>query len=138
MGWTSPKTYGTEVATSDDMNTYVRDNTDYLYDYKPQVEDWVGGSDTTVAQLNQRLESGTADVPISQSTAGSLTISFNTAFGSAPRVLAAICNYGSTVYGAHTTFAVNVGTGGFDLRVSKQTSGTVTTNIPASWLAIGA
>ena len=32
MAWTTPKTWTSEVLTSDDMNTYLSDNTQYLYD----------------------------------------------------------------------------------------------------------
>ena len=32
MPWTTPKTWISEVLTSDDMNTYLSDNTQYLYD----------------------------------------------------------------------------------------------------------
>lgn len=32
MAWTTPKTWGTEVLTSSDMNTYVSDNLTYLED----------------------------------------------------------------------------------------------------------
>ena len=31
MTWTSPKTWGSEILTSSDMNTYIRDNELYLY-----------------------------------------------------------------------------------------------------------
>lgn len=32
MAWTTPKTWVSEVLTSNDMNTYLSDNTQYLYD----------------------------------------------------------------------------------------------------------
>jgi len=32
MAWTAPKTWVSEVLTSNDMNTYLSDNTQYLYD----------------------------------------------------------------------------------------------------------
>lgn len=32
MAWTTPKTWTSEVLTSNDMNTYLSDNTQYLYD----------------------------------------------------------------------------------------------------------
>lgn len=32
MPWTTPKTWVSEVLTSDDMNTYLSDNTQFLYD----------------------------------------------------------------------------------------------------------
>lgn len=40
MAWTTPKTWTSEVLTSNDMNTYLSDNTQYLYDevtYSPAV-----------------------------------------------------------------------------------------------------
>lgn len=32
MAWTTPKTWTSEVLTSNDMNTYLSDNTQFLYD----------------------------------------------------------------------------------------------------------
>lgn len=32
MAWTTPKTWISEILTSNDMNTYLTDNTQYLYD----------------------------------------------------------------------------------------------------------
>lgn len=47
MAWTTPKTWISEVLTSDDMNTYLSDNTQYLYDeitYTPGEYTYTRGS----------------------------------------------------------------------------------------------
>jgi len=49
MAWTTPKTWTSEVLTSDDMNTYLSDNTQYLYDeitYTPGEYTYTRGTAT--------------------------------------------------------------------------------------------
>ena len=49
MAWTTPKTWTSEVLTSEDMNTYLSDNTQYLYDevtYTPGKYKYTRGSTT--------------------------------------------------------------------------------------------
>ena len=49
MAWTTPKTWTSEVLTSNDMNTYLSDNTQYLYDevtYTPGEYTYTRGTAT--------------------------------------------------------------------------------------------
>lgn len=130
MAWTATKSWGTEVLTSADMNTYVSGNTEYNYDNKPQANQWINNG-TSVAQLNQRIESGTARVTYSTSKFGSTLVTFNTAYGTAPRVLVTDAQLG--VYGCVKL----VGTGNCVVHSSIEV-GTYTGTSIVNWIAIGA
>ena len=132
MAWTTTKTWsGSEVLTAPDINTYVSDNTDYLYDYKAASENF-NNNGTNVAQLNQRIESGIGYVAVTTGNLGSMTVTFNAAFGTAPRVVAS--SYTSYVNSANVK---DVGTGSFELDIFR-TTGTATGTFGAYWVAIGA
>lgn len=133
MAWSAPKTWaGTEVLTSADMNTYVRDNLDYLFDSTPISTGWMNQG-TLVSQSNQRIESGTKYVAIANTTYGSAAVTFNTAFGTAPRVVMTECNLGNA-----NCRALTVGTGGFTGYVFNGSGGTTTGSAIFNWMAIGA
>jgi len=58
MPWTTPKTWISEVLTSDDMNTYLSDNTQYLYDevtYSPAEYTYTRGSGTDYTTTSTSL-----------------------------------------------------------------------------------
>lgn len=132
MGWTTPKTWtGSEVLTSGDMNTYVGSNTKDLYDNKPIANQWMNQG-TSVAQLNQRIESGYRWTVQANTANGSAAVLFNAAFGSAPRV---VC---SALAANRSAVAASVGTGGFTLYTYVSSGGTYTGTIEANWIAIGA
>lgn len=136
MTYTTPKTWGgSEVLTSGDMNTYVGSNVDYLYDNKPEANQFKAVG-TNVSQANQRLESGVETIALSTGSLGSIAFTFNTAYGTAPRMFATV---GSTA-GANNAFWAGVdtvGTGGGKLWV-RSAGGTTTSTLYINWLAIGA
>jgi hypothetical protein len=131
MAFTTPKTWaGTEVLTSADMNTYVRDNIDYLFDSCPTSTGWMNHG-TLVAQSNQRIESGTHYLGLTTATYGSDTVSFNAAFGTAPRVFVTENNLGLAGHGRA------VGTGSFKIYGIVCGAGTASGSAYLSWMAIG-
>lgn len=132
MAWTSPKTWsGSEVLTSADMNAQCSGNIDYLYDNFALSNQFINGTNN-VAQANQRIESGIAWVAGTTTSYGSMVVTFNTAFGTAPRV---ICTTTDS-YGEFATSA-SVGTGSF-LLYSYRPTGTRTGTWKSHWIAIGA
>ena len=138
MAWTSMKAWsGSEVLTSADQNTYVGSNIQYVYDNKPEANQWIGGT-VNVAQENQRIESGTAEVTFTTAQSGVVEVTFNTAFGSAPRVTGAAAHTGTVAYNTLNFAANTVGTGGFNASLYKVTTGTITGSRPFTWIAIGA
>lgn len=135
MAWTTVKNWaGSEVLTSADLDTYLSDNTDYLYDNCPATTGFLGGINGTTwtDQLNQRIESGTTYIPMTTAAYGSATVTFNTAYGTGPRVVTDPGN----IY--VRSMAVSVGTGGFTMYAMAGTGGTVTGSIYPTWQAIGA
>ena len=137
MAWTSMKAWsGSEVLTSADQNTYVGSNIQYCYDNKPEANQWINGT-TNVAQENRRIESGVASKGswLNQASAGSVAVTFNTAFGSAPQVVATL---EAVIPHQYSVSVRDVGTGQFLLYLGKITAGTTTANGSAYWIAIGA
>ena len=132
MAWTSVKDWGAgEVLTAEDMDTYVSDNTDYLYDYKPTSEQWINNG-TSVAQLNQRIESGTGFAYFNKSSLEYVPITYNTAFGTAPRIVATGLTTGLMC------ICTNNGTGVGTMQIRIITGGTVQGSQYFNWMAIGA
>ena len=137
MGWTNPKSWaGSEVLTSGDMNTYVGSNIDYLYDNFLLSNQWKGGT-VNVTQNNQRVETGTCEASCTTTNYGSVAVTFNTAFGSIPRVFAT-CSGSATEIQYYVATGVAVGTAGFKAFWFRATAGTETTTHPIHWMAIGA
>jgi hypothetical protein len=132
MAWTNPKTWTTEVLTSNNMNTYVRDNTDYIYDNFILSNQWFNVG-TSVSQNNIRIESGQEYIGITTSTYGSIQVTFASEFGTAPRVLV---TEGSMTNAP--TQAKSIATTGFKLYVWNGSGGTMSGSACPSWLAIGA
>lgn len=64
MSWTSPKTMGSEVGTSSDWNTYVRDNELYLYG----VAQGVTFSGTRVVRSSNQSISDNTETAVSWSS----------------------------------------------------------------------
>ena len=131
MTWTTPKEFtGSEVLTTADLNTYLSDNTEYLYDSAPATTGFLNKGTVWVDQANQRIESGIEDTLYTTINYGSTAVTFNTAFGTAPRVMVTPT---SGAFG----YAFSIGTGGFNIYTSMA-SGTYSGTITAHWLAIGA
>lgn len=131
MTYTTKKVWsGSEVLTSADMNTYVGSNIEHIYDNCPNTQGFFNKGTTFVSQLNQRIESGIEDTLYTTAAYGSTAVTFNTAFGTAPRVV--VTPAWSTI-----GYIKNVGTGGFDLH-TQVTTGTYSGTITAHWIAIGA
>ena len=130
--WTNPKTWtGSEVLTVTDINEQVSGNCEYLYDNCAPTAGFLNFG-TFVDQLNQRIESGKEIKAVTTATYGSLAVTFNAAFGTAPRVLAS-CSSSWTVIAAPTS----IGTGAFNLYFQNLT-GTFTGTYTGEWIAIGA
>jgi hypothetical protein len=89
VSWTSPKTWAFgEVLTSADMNTYVRDNTQFLFDQPEFItsDSNAVALDFTTNQIVTRAATGTVTFVVSNYTAGrSVTVRIITA--TTPRVL---------------------------------------------------
>jgi hypothetical protein len=135
MAWTTPKTWsGSEVLTSSDMNEQVSGNVGYIGSNYPVANNWINFG-TNVSQLTQRIESGVTTIPITTGTAGTAVVTFNTAFGSAPRVVMA----GHVVTPGQLIYPISeVGTASFKAWILKVTTGTTTFTGTAWWMAIGA
>ena len=132
MTWTNPKAWaGSEVLTAADMNTYVGSNTEYVYDNTPISNQWLSGT-TSVAQLNQRIESGTAYIGLTKEVYGSTLVTYNTAYGTAPRVVTSDTSALSLIASPRL-----IGTSTFRLFLVSPT-GTVTGSAYPDWIAIGA
>lgn len=134
MTYTAPKTWGgSEVLTSADINAQVSGNVEYLYDSKPQATTWMDHG-TSVAQVNQRIESGTGYVGITTATYGSVIVAYSAAFGTAPRVVLT-----ETALNYMGMRAANVGTAGFvAYSLYCGTAGTMSGSSYFNWIAIGA
>jgi len=131
MAWTSPKTWsGSEVLSSSDMNEQCSGNVEYLYNNFTLSNQWMNNG-TSVSQENQRIESGKGTIAVTTSDWGTGSVTFNTAFGTAPRVLVGC----ELLHWAG--WATNIGTGSFKAGVSR-TVGTLTGSIGYDWIAIGA
>jgi hypothetical protein len=135
MAWTTPKAWaGSEVLTSADMNKYVGSNTNYLNDNKPTANVMFGGT-VAVAKTAMHIECGSAVVNLTTANDGSTSITFNTAFGSAPIVVTTVNSNNASVYNASVQ---TIGTRSFVMVAGKITSGTATGPIGCFWQAIGA
>lgn len=133
MAWTTPATWpGSTVMTAGSLNTHVRDNLDYLYDYKPAAEDWVNFG-TAVTQVNQRIESGVVSVAFTTASSATAKIVFNTPFGTEPRVVASQGSYTGWIANA-----IAITTASAVAAIRNSTIGTLTGNIPFYWIATGA
>ncbi len=131
--WTNPKTWsGSEVLTSGDMNQYVGSNFNYLYDNYTLSNQWKVGT-TNVTQENQRIERGSQQIEFVTSSYGSIWVSFNTAFGTAPTVV-------STCGGETWRFASPLTINGTGARIYayKVSTGTITDTCLINWIAMGA
>jgi hypothetical protein len=103
-----------------------------LFDNTVAANQWIN-SGTNVTQANQRIESGTEGIPLNKVTYGSIAITFNAAFGTAPRVVMT-----ETAMANVTPCAFNVGTGGFTAYITNGSGGTTIGSSYFSWIAIGA
>ena len=132
MAWTSMKAWsGSEVLTSADQNTYVGSNIQYVYDNKPEANNWINAG-TNVTQLNQRIESGTMPIAFSTSAQDYGTVTFNTAYGTAPRIVLSCTNSKAIAY------LLSSGTAWFGVGVRTRDDGTQTVTNIIDWMAIGA
>lgn len=139
MTWTNPKTWvANTVLPASELNTYVRDNTNYLYDVGLRAETWINQG-TSTAQTSQRVESGTLSITSGEFDFGSTTVTYDSEFGTAPRVVAS-CATDSWFAVPHT-----VGTANFILNMRRVprsagfTTGTdIMATVIANWIAIGA
>jgi hypothetical protein len=135
MGWTNPKNWTTEILTSNDMNVYVRDNIDYVYDNYVLSNQRFDGT-TSIGQVNIRMESGMVTVACgSTAVYGSATVTFNNTFGTAPRVLVIDGSKDNAIGGAKA-----ISTTGFTLYTWNGSGGNWGANGSSvvSWIAIGA
>lgn len=133
IAWTSPKTWGgSEVLTSVDINAYLSDNTEYLYDNCPETSGYTNQG-TFTAQTNNRIEFGYLYIGITTSSYGSAAVTFNQAFAAAPAVMVTEGNLANAPCRAGA-----VGTGGFTLSVYNGSGGTMSGSAFPRWLAIGA
>ena len=132
--WTIPKEWmGSEVLTKDDLNAHAGagGNTEYLYDNCPVSNQYMNNG-TSIAQLNMRIESGTKYIGVTNSSYGSASVTFNTAFGTGPRVVSDSGN-------ANVNCATSaVGTSGLTIYIQNGSGGTFTGSYYPSWIAIGA
>lgn len=110
MAWTNPRTFvAGEMIPAADLNTYVRDNLDFL---KP------------------RVQAGSVSITPVANTATSTTVVFPVPFASAPRVVVSpgTVNPGTQVKGVSATSTT---TTQFTAWVYR----TNTTNTPVRWVA---
>ena len=83
MAWTTPKTWTSEVLTSNDMNTYLSDNTQYLYDEITATLDKdiyrrLGGSYSTTSTSYVQIDAANLTSTIT-TTGGDVLISLTAA-----------------------------------------------------------
>lgn len=103
MAWTTPKTWGTEVLTSADMNTYLSDNTQYLYDQ-------LSSSSSTASYSYTRTtgDYATSSTAWNNIDNANMKVTLTTSGGNV------LVTFAGTVYRSSTS-------GGFDIRFRYQT-----------------
>lgn len=114
--YTTPKTWSTnEILTSPDMNTYVRDNTEYLY---------------------ERVQSGTAGFTLTAANATGGTVNFGVTFVAAPVVILTV------QIGSNLDVLPNITstptTTAFNWRVFTNSGSATSASGTLHWVAIGA
>ena len=78
MAWTDPKTMGHEPALYSDWNTYIRDNTNYLYS-KLMIQAWVNFNGTGTVAINASYNVSS----ITDNGTGLYTVNFTSAIADA-------------------------------------------------------